>query len=272
MATKMGVLILHGIGSQAANFADHTIYEIKKRIQKAGHDPADISFVPVHWAPVIDTKEKKLWEKIYKDNELDWIKMRQFIISALGDAVAYNQRQPNEISTKIHKKIHEELLKLRTEEFENQDKPIVFMGHSLGSHIISNYIWDRQNRKNPEIYGGSALERMETLTGIITFGSNIPLFTLALSTVESITLPPEQLPANLKQVSRWNNYYDPDDALGFPLKPVYEPLQVKELNDYAINSGNILSSWNIMSHNGYWTDNDFTKPVAKYLIEILSKL
>jgi hypothetical protein len=146
------------------------------------------------------------------------------------------------------------------------------MGHSLGSHIISNYIWDRQHGQDAQMYGSTPLERLETLTGIITFGSNIPLFTLALSIVASITLPPAELPEQLKKVSRWNNYFDPDDALGFPLKPVYDPLNVAQLNDYAINSGNILSSWNMMSHNGYWTDNDFIKPAAKYLCEILSKL
>ncbi len=274
MAYKMGVLILHGMGSQLADFAEPMIEELKKRIEKAGCNPNDIRFRPVHWAPELEKKEKELWNDLSCGNELDWQKIRKFIISTFADAVAYNQREPNEIYTHIHERLHEQLVELRKNDFKNQDKPLIFMGHSLGSHIISNYIWDRQQDKNkePGKFGTTPLEKMETLTGIISFGSNIPLFTLALPEIISITFPPDQLEENLKKVAQWNNFYDSDDVLGYPLKPLSQSYKKTVHEDIQINVGNIFTSWNLASHMKYWTDNSFTKPVAKFLCKILTQL
>lgn len=66
-------------------------------------------------------------------------------------------------------------------------------------------------------------------------------------------------------MAKWLNYYDPDDVLGYPLKPINAEYRKVVSKDIAINTGGILTSWNPMAHNGYWTDNDFTKPVAKYI-------
>jgi hypothetical protein len=279
MSSKMGVLVLHGIGDQDEHFADKMIDELKSRIRKADRNPEDISFRPVYWAPVLQDREKRLWDDLTEYNDLGWIDTRKLVISYLGDAVAYNQREtkdrPNEVYRKVHKIFHEELLKLREEDFNNRDLPLILMGHSLGCHIISNYIWDRQHwdvRKGGDPLGKTPLEQMETLTGIISFGCNIPLFTLALSQVVSINFPPDQLPADLKQVARWMNFYDADDVLGYPLKPIYSNHIRLKLADIPINVGNMLTSWNPLSHLGYWTDNDFTKPVAEFLCAVLSKL
>ena len=36
-----------------------------------------------------------------------------------------------------------------------------------------------------------------------------------------------------------------------------------------MNVGSILRSWNPLSHEEYWTDNDFTTPVATLIRELL---
>ena len=57
--------------------------------------------------------------------------------------------------------------------------------------------------------------------------------------------------------------------LGYPLKPVNPAYRKVITKDIPINVGGILSSWNPMSHSQYWIDNDFTKPVAKFLTRFL---
>lgn len=132
--------------------------------------------------------------------------------------------------------------------------------------IISNYIWDEQKGKG---LGTNAFESMETLTGLVTFGSNIPLFTLALPEIQSITFPPAPLPEYLKARAKWLNFFDADDVLGYPLKPLSPSYGSAVSEDIEINVGGLFTSWNPVSHAEYWTDNDFTKPVARLISDII---
>lgn len=91
-------------------------------------------------------------------------------------------------------------------------------------------------------YGATPFERLETLCGFITFGSNIPLVTLALDQVVSITFPPAALKEPFCSAARWLNFYDPDDVLGWPLKPLSPTYDTAVAQDIQINVGGILTS------------------------------
>jgi hypothetical protein len=155
----------------------------------------------------------------------------------------------------------------------------VVIAHSLGAYIISNYIWDRQN-KDPEGYGTTDFEAMKTLAGIVTFGCNIPLFMLAFDEIQCIAFPPSGLsdfflganPQDVASAARWLNFYDPDDVLGYPLANLSPSYEDSVIEDIAINAGGILYSWNPLSHSHYWTDNNMTKPVAEMLSGLLALL
>ena len=110
---------------------------------------------------------------------------------------------------------------------------------------------------------------MEKLAGIVTFGCNIPLFTFAYEDVVPIEFPPSTLPQYLKKKAKWMNYYDPDDVLAYPLKAINPAYNAVVKKDIPINVGGIFSSWNPLSHSDYWTDNSFTKPVAKLVSSFL---
>lgn len=86
--------------------------------------------------------------------------------------------------------------------------------------------------------------------------------------VNTIAFPGSALPARLKRLARWFNYFDPDDVLRYPIAPLggrYREL----VRDISINVGSIAAAWNPASHAGYWADNSFTVPVARYLSELL---
>jgi hypothetical protein len=103
----------------------------------------------------------------------------------------------------------------------------------------------------------------------VTFGSNIPLFTPALPDPKSIKFPPPQLPANLKAVAKWLNFFDPSDVLGYPLKPLSQSYGESVSADLGIDAGGLFTSWNLYSHTEYWTDDDFTNRVAELIRDVV---
>ena len=108
--------------------------------------------------------------------------------------------------------------------------PVVIVASSLGCQVISNYIWDAQRKKRkgePPKFGiwrqGAVEEecgpqddfrRLKSLRALFTTGCNIPLFVSGHSEIEAI------LPPNPNKPFEWKNYYDEDDVLGWPLRPL----------------------------------------------------
>jgi hypothetical protein len=267
MVSEIGVLVVHGIGTQQPDFADDFIDEMNNRLTDSAIAPDAIKWEPAYWADLLNDREKHLWDTISRTHDLDWSTIRKFFINVLADSVAYQRAPGKQNSTyqKIHERIHEYLVKLR-KSLGNQDKPLVIVAHSLGSIIISNYIWDEQKDKG---LGHTPFERMETLAGMVTFGSTIPLFTLALDEVISIEFPPHSLPEMLKATAKWLNFFDDDDVLGYPLKPLSSSYDQAVNEDIEIDIGNLFTSWNPISHIEYWTDNDFTKQVAQLIHDVV---
>lgn len=266
MVSEIGVLIVHGMGAQEPNFADAFIAEMQGRLLRLGVAPDAVSWRAGWWADTVKLREDNLWDILSRDHTLRYQDTRRFVISHFGDALAY-QRIPGpgmDAYRLIHARIREHLGALRDE--MGGDKPIVVIAHSLGSAIVSNYVWDEQ--KSPAA-GATATQRMETLAGIVTFGSNIPLFTLSLDEVVAIRFPVPTLPAPLREASRWLNFFDADDVLGYPLRPLSPSYRDAVSADLQINVGSALRSWNPLSHEEYWTDNDFTAPVASMIREVL---
>ena len=155
------------------------------------------------------------------------------------------------------------------------DAPLVVVAHSLGSVIASDYVWDAQHPETGRAQGANPFERMETLAGLVTFGSTLPLFTLALPRVVAIAPPRTSpgLPDAVRAVARWDNYYDPDDVLGWPLQPLSEGYRLL-VEDRAINAGRgvfdlIVRSWNPLSHEIYWRDAEVIKAIAQMLTQLM---
>ena len=72
-----------------------------------------------------------------------------------------------------------------------------------------------------------------------------------------------------RAAARWLNFFDADDVLGYPLRPLSASYHDAVSADLQIDVGSILKSWNPLSHEEYWTDNDFIAPVAGMIREIL---
>ncbi len=203
-----------------------------------------------------------------RSGNLDFLSLRKFVLTALGDASAYQKVNGTQNTTyeQIHERVRNEIERLYTIDLGAAAKPLIILAHSLGGHIMSNYIWDMQQSANT---GVSDFESMGHLAGFVTFGCNIPLFTFAYRNVVPIAFPGSKVSDEVKRKAKWFNYYDPDDVLGYPLKPINAAYRGVVNKDIPINVGGVFSSWNPMSHTKYWTDNDFTKPVSKFIANFL---
>ena len=269
MPAEIGVLVVHGMGRQRDDFAATFIGEMDGRLDRLGLPAGAVHWRAGYWADLLNTREEALWAHLSSDHKLDFTRLRRFFISAFGDAVAY-RRGPaggTDVYAEIHGRIRRHLRALRAT-LGDANRPLVVVAHSLGSVIISDYIWDAQST-NGRARGENAFECMETLAGLVTFGSNIPLFSLALPRIESITFPPPALPEPLRSAARWLNLYDADDVLGWPLRPLSPSYAAAVSEDREINVGGIVTSWNPLSHDAYWTDDDFAGPVAELIRDVV---
>jgi hypothetical protein len=287
MPQDVGVVIIHGMGSQKEDFAVEMVKHLKAEVEKHRQNPDRIAFQAIWWAPILDDKERRLMTAMLSHTRLDWIQLRTFVLNNLADSVAYHKsyaipdaQNERPVYTQITQAVAMEMNELAQK--VRPTSPLVVIAHSLGCHIMSNYIWDTQTRGSERkhvIDPGSPFENCETLTAIKTFGCNIPLFLLSNENIEPIHFPgknvglafPGQPAGKIESVAQWTNFFDRDDVLGWPLAPL-SPAYGKVVKDVQVNVGNWFSSATPLSHDRYWTDNNVIGPIGASLAGILSLL
>lgn len=274
----LGLLIIHGMGAQSSDFADPLRASLTLALRA---DAARLAWQPVYWADVLGDRESSLWTTMSRATSpsgerirLDWREARSFIVHNFGDALAYHRDVARSAYDEVHTRISASIAALAR--MLPANAPVVVLAHSLGAHMMSNYIWDRQHAASTP----DPLAPLPTLAGFITFGCNIPLFSLSFPVARPFDFPGTgvTLPS-LRSASRWLNFLDSDDVLGWPVRPLYEqnapdltPEQretVQRIEDHEIAVGGLGSSWNPASHGAYWDDDDFVAPVAAYLHRLL---
>lgn len=290
MPQKIAVAIIHGVGRQGPNFADKMKKELKERYAKARNIPVaqaenEIVFQTVYWAPVLEDKEKTLWEKVQQGGPLDFISLRKFMVSFVADAMAY---QPLPYEQSVYEDVHTvfaQKLKALADPATGAgpDAPLCVIAHSLGTVIVSNYLYDLHTTLKPgstknlipakvdALKGDTPLENGETLAFFVTMGNPIALWSLRYKNPQfgiPIQVPTPLIQQRYPGLGGWKNFYDEDDIIAYPLKQLNPKYQSANLEDLEVNSGGLFSSWNPLSHNGYWTDDDVTKPVTNYLVQM----
>jgi hypothetical protein len=266
---RLAIAVIHGMGSQDRKYSRPLRDEINDRLGAAG--ASQVQWGEIYWADVLKKRQKDYIEQAKNSTDLDYISLRRFMVGSFGDASAYRKTKDKKDTT--YQKIHQRVSKCISDldDPATPDTPLIVLAHSLGGHIMSNYIYDMQKKTTSGATGLSSFQRMETLAGFITFGCNIPFFVFAYAKkdIKPIRFPGKALAPALRKKVRWLNFFDPDDVLGYPLRPINQAYNKIVDKDIPINVGGILTSWNPMSHLKYWTDNDFTKPVARFIKTLL---
>lgn len=236
---KLGVLVIHGIGKQPSTFADPMILKLRKSLV----NPDAVAFQTIHWAPILEKRSEAMWDQL-QTRKMGWRKVRKIFLNNLSDATAYN----GDIYEQVHDCI-ENAMRLLQEELKcNESIPVVVIAHSLGCVMVSDYIWDRQQ----DTKRGEAERYCSNIQAIFTMGCNIPAFALAHIPIEAIDFS-----------GLWVNFYDKDDILGYPLKPLSASYDKAVNEDQQINVGNWLTFWNPLCHDYYWTSRKVVNRIAE---------
>ncbi|MFZ6048879.1 hypothetical protein ACFW0H_22500 [Pseudomonas sp. CR3202] len=269
---KLAVAVIHGIGNQQDSqdpegqhtFAQGLIQGLRNRL---GIDAQSIAFQSLYWANVLDKRELAYLEKLERE-PVRWRWMRRMVTLFLGDASGYRKVSQAYDTTyeQVHQSVRNGLNALRAKVGPNT--PLVILAHSLGGHIISNYIWDQQKLNATPSCPRDPFLAMETLVGLVTFGCNIPLFTFAYEPVQPIRFPGHCLDERLSQAARWLNVYAPADLLGYPLRPVQGYAAVVH-EDRPMAVGSWFRRHTPLSHLEYWHDTRFQNYLARHLRDLL---
>lgn len=274
MAKKLGLIFIHGMGETKPDFADHLEQVLRQQLDSEIWK--DIHRESVFYQIILQVNQRRVWNdmQFFPPNKLRWSELRKFMIYGFSDASSLEHRNTdnNSVYKQTQKIIVDSLRKAR-KNLENQESPLIVIAQSLGGQVISNYIWDSQMAKgvwdldSPDYINPSIEEKdfisLKTMRFLLTTGCNIPLFVAGFDKI----VPFDK--SKLHSQFEWKNYYDRDDVLGWPLQPLSDEYN-QLVEDIEINSGNFLLSQTPFSHNEYWTDPDFSKPLINEIKRLLN--
>ena len=270
---KIAVIAIHGMGDTDENYADPLRENLESMLAPA--EWAEIHFDKIWYQDILQGNEEALFER--SKSQLDGKFLRKFLLYAISDAAGleYSRTMPDSVYEIAQRRIFD-VMGEAYQALGEQPAPVVMVAQSLGGQVISNYIWDAHKEPGPVTWGvwrhahadlteeDKEFRRFGSLRTLFTTGCNIPIFVGGLPPDEIVPITPPN--ASFE----WKNYFDEDDVLGWPLQPLnlsggYSTL----VEDVAINAGGFFTSWNPLSHLGYWTDGDFLRPLTAHLRQLL---
>lgn len=283
---KASLITIHGMGATERDYHVELITSLRKKLKAEFNDVAVQS---VYYQDLLQGNEAAVWTAC--QDQVHYDGLRKFLLYGFADAAGLESRKedPQSVYEMSQRKIAEAFLAGR--DAMCADGPLVVIAQSLGCQVLSNYIYDAQKaikaraglpnssypiagmwQKQYVEDGSWSDEKLRFASGssisaIYTTGCNIPIFVAAHKRMQIIAIdkPNDDF--------EWHNYFDPDDVLGWPLRPLGDGYRVL-VQDHSINSGSgainwLLKSWNPLSHTTYWTDGDVVTPLAKRLSLLL---
>lgn len=272
-------LLIHGMGEARAKFGLKLVEPARREfietVGKFGAVPAPASFTIAEtmWSDITQEDQDRLWNLLFGktlgSRELNWgstlqqplkwarrvrywAYFRRFVLNYLGDPIAYipclikYQQIQHRISSALTRYQNDASIHGATAQ---NPALLTVVAHSLGSVIFSDLFHDMTRRYNTwpsEI----------RLANFFSLGSPIALYRLRYGAQDPFNQPLlVQDPDGL-----WINVYDPQDILGYPLKPLNREYQAAVFADKEINAGqwwnpiHWLQGMTPFSHLLYWKD------------------
>lgn len=275
MGRELAIAVVHGMGSAP----EHYSVEFKQLVTQSyvrlggGRSADDLIWQEIWWGDLVAARHNQIVKAVNYRNDLAYPTLRQMFIDYLGTSLAYQPISGEPLYGAVHARIRAQLAKLAHHRRVDPERtPLVVLGHSLGSVIMSNYICDlqrAQSERDGEVSNLNPFEQFCTLAGFISFGSPLAIFAEQVGTFnKAMKVAGPRLSAAMQARVRWLNFYDKDDIIAYPLRAINDTYREAVSEDIEINVGSAATSWNPACHNGYWEDPDFYLPVARYLGEL----
>ncbi|MBN2477448.1 MAG: hypothetical protein JXB62_22775 [Pirellulales bacterium] len=258
---EIGVLTLHGVGSQRRG-SDFDA-ELREILQDKAGEKTRIVVKTVYFHGESRNRQSELWKEFDRledrfPDSLDHKIIRRLMLVTVGDALAYanNPTDENSFYRCAHNEVRSALDSLEAELGEGS--PVAVVAHSLGCKVVFDYLCDVQTGQG--IWAGnkrpSEFQKLANLRLLITTGCNLPFFDSAVPATEQRFFRPNK-------EFQWVNFYDRDDLLGWPLRPLGgrfgEIVQDEERN----RIGSLLTS-----HFKYWQDDQLNEEIAERILRL----
>ena len=266
MPKKVALLTLHGQGDTDRNYHKELVEELSDEV--GSNRWSDVHFSSIFYSDIFQNAQNKYYNRV--KSKVDSKKLRKFLLFGFSDAggLEYSRSIPDSAYKKVQQRIFDAMGAAYSALGDNSG-PVILVAHSLGCQVISNYIWDAGNhsKQPPGIWKDAhanldpkelKFRKFGSMAVMCTIGCNIPIFVAGLPRDQ---IKPIKAPNN-KFV--WENYYDEDDPLGWPLEQLSDGYKAL-VKDHEINAGGIFTSWNPFSHGQYWGDSDVIDPLADHL-------
>lgn len=261
MSKKIIILTIAGTGTKEPGYSQKLVNDL---LRYSEGTPLENNFKLIECYPFnetgIDNYQEEMFKRIESENNLGGaLSLRRFVMENVGDALTFEREasNPNGPYQKIHS-----YLKAKIEDLNNlmanyDDTKFVIVASSMGVQVLSTYIWDADNNKGIfEQNPATENNNLRNLSHLSTFGCSIPLFVSGFSENQIVAFDKRNA------YFKWDNYYDKDDVLGWPLHKLsasYKNL----VSDFEINTGAYVGA-----HIRYWKDKDFTKPFTQKMIDL----
>lgn len=281
---KLAVGFIHGIGKQKEGFHVEMASKLAERLAEVCPG-IELYAEGIYWADITDRLENKLKSRLapYGLRWDNWVDVRGYMISFLGDAIAY-QPLPHEDDSIAHEYIYADIHERFCEKLQSlsdragADAPLCLISHSLGSIIASNYIYDLQNGKLPARIRGrirrsdSPLAQGHTLTHFFTMGSPIALWTMRYEDFgRPIAFPAPILREQGLPYGEWANFYDIDDIIAYPLKALSQLYESAVTADVEVKNPGWLANTPLGSHGGYYQSDAVMNRIVASLAEFYNR-
>lgn len=273
---KLAMLLIRGSGSPGFKSQEEFLNKLFKKLDRKGMPREAIEYQFLDWYTPLESQQLALLDRLEDSKTpVKGMTLRTFLLTNIADLINYRGGSVFNSTSyhEVHTAVHRDIKKLQAKVEENT--PLVIIASSMGTEIINNHIWDRQhwldkNEGKPDPFGASPFERLETLIGLFTLGNNIPIFasTYKIDDLKPINFPGKALSNQHKARSFWENIYDKNDPMGYPIKFINTHYKLSSLKDIEINVGGLLTFWNLGSHLKYWSSNRLRNHISDRIFKL----
>ncbi len=240
---KLVVIVLHGIGTYSEDArVEETRFDHRLKTGLASRlrrRMDELLWVHILWSDArLELRQAQLLDE--RQPPRLWRSLFGFVAANLCDATAYALPKSLEGYHSCSYFIVQDHVRTALEQAQAAlggaeaaaRTPVLAIAHSMGCHVLSSYAWDARHAPQRILRPGEGVDetgltdfqRLRTLSGLVFTGCNLPLLTMDIARDALMPIELARRPALLGGgfESRWLNFFEGSDALGYPIARQYE--------------------------------------------------
>lgn len=252
---KYGFIFIHGIGDQitggySKSFAD----TLNKKL------PGSL-FLEINWQVYAQELEQRIFKICGIATSYKFL--RKILAFYGADAVIYHP------GTRLYESTHELITKAILAMKEHEVDRIILIGHSLGTVMFNNYLWDLTTSSslgNLSHQVDAEISEYATNSIFLNISMGSPVTIWSSKYTDGGSCIDLEKMKNFKQ---YINLYSKYDPIAWPMKCINNTYQnQRKLIDYNFNYGSLLLRYTPVSHGQVWDD----KRISRFIFNKIKEL